>query len=75
MCHSANEWARDADGDGIREVHVNSNEAAWTGLRNFLRTFRGVHKHYLAGYVAVYEFTVNHKRVSPPFVAAIVRAH
>ena len=26
VCHSKNEWARDDDGDGIREVHVNSNE-------------------------------------------------
>lgn len=26
VCHSANEWARDDDGDGIREVHVNTFE-------------------------------------------------
>lgn len=25
-CHSKNEWARDDDGDGFREVQVNSNE-------------------------------------------------
>lgn len=75
VCHSKNEWARDDDGDGIREVHINSNEGCWTGLRNFLRTFRGVHKKYLAGYVAIHEFSVNHKAVSPAFVSAIVRLH
>lgn len=43
VCHSAGEWARDDDGDGIREVHVNTIEGLWTSLRNFLRIFRGVH--------------------------------
>ncbi len=75
VCHSDNEWARDADGDGIREVPVNTHEGAWTGLRNHLRTFRGVHQKHLAGYVAIYEFAVNHKRVSPHFISIIVRSH
>jgi transposase len=44
VCHSQNEWARDADGDSVREVHVNSNEGGWTGLRTFLHPFRDVHK-------------------------------
>lgn len=44
VCHSQREWARDDDGDGIREVHCNTMEGIWTGLRNFLRPFRGVHK-------------------------------
>ena len=43
VCHSEGEWARDDDGDGIREVHCNTIEGIWTGLRNFLRPFRGVH--------------------------------
>ena len=75
VCHSKHEWARDDDGDGIREVHVNSNEGGWTGLRNFLRPFRGVHKDYLSGYIAIHEFAYNHKRVSPDFISAIVRLH
>ena len=75
VCHSQNEWARDDDGDGIREVHVNSNEGGWTSLRNFLRPFRGVHKKYLSGYVAIHEFAVNQKCVSPEFIASIVRLH
>ena len=73
VCHGQNEWARDANGDGKREVHVNSQEGCWAGLRSFLRPFRGVHKRYLSGYVAVYELSVNHKTVSPSVVSPIVR--
>jgi len=46
VCHAPGrrEWARDDDGDGVREVHNNTMEGLWTGLRNFLRPFRGVNK-------------------------------
>lgn len=44
VCHSKKEWARDDDGDGIYEVHNNTQEGLWTGLRNFLRPFHGVSK-------------------------------
>ena len=75
VCHGKNEWARDDDGDGVREVHVNSSEGGWTGLRNFLRPYRGVHKAYLSGYVAIHEMAVNHKQVSPAIISALVRIH
>ncbi len=65
------EWARDDDGDGVREVHCNTCEGAWTGLRNFLRPFRGVSKHYLAQYVAVFEWAYNLKAVAAAFVRAL----
>jgi len=45
--HGRYEWARDADGDGRREVHDNTMEGIWIGLRNFLRPFRAIHKRYL----------------------------
>ena len=72
VCHSQGEWARDDDGDGIREVHTNTIEGLWTSLRNFLRPFRGVHKQYLAGYVAICELALNYPRVSPKCVARLV---
>ncbi|HID44597.1 MAG TPA: DDE transposase [Chromatiaceae bacterium] len=75
VCHSQGEWARDDDGDGIREVHCNTTEGMWTGLRNFLRPFRGVSKHFLRGYVAIHEFAVNLKRVTVNFIWSLVRAH
>lgn len=59
--HSKREWARDDDGDGIREVHTNSLEGFWTSLRNWLRVNRGVAKKYLHGYVASFEWIWNRK--------------
>jgi transposase len=75
VAHGAHEWARDDDGDGIREVHTNTAEGMWTGLRNFLRPFRGVSKHFLSGYVAIHEFSVNLKVISRAFIAPFVRLH
>ena len=66
------EWARDDDGDGIREVHVNTIEGLWTGLRNYLRTFRGVSKHYLNRYVAIFEWRHNLKRVTDDFLRTLL---
>ena len=72
VCHSRKEWARDDDGDGVREVHCNTMEGIWTGLRNFLRPFRGVHKKYLAIYVAMFEWTHNLKRVTSDFLRSLM---
>lgn len=63
--HAEGEYARDDDGDGVREVHVNTIEGYWTGARNFLRTFRGVNKVYLPQYLAVFEWASNEKRITP----------
>ena len=54
MKHRIHEWARDDDGDGVREVHSNSIEGFWLGLRNYLRTFRGVSKGWLDNYAFFY---------------------
>lgn len=62
------EWARDDDGDGVREVHCNTCEGAGAGLRTFLRVFRGVHKFYLAEYLACYETMTNAKRITAEVV-------
>jgi transposase-like protein len=67
------EWARDADGDGIREVHNNTIEGLWTGLRNHLRPFRGVNKWFLSGYVAVFEWAHNLKEVTTELIAMMIR--
>jgi transposase len=73
VCHAAGEWARDDDGDGIREVHDNTLEGIWTGLRNFLRPFRGVSKWYLAQYVAIFQWGYNLKRVTDDFLRCLLR--
>jgi transposase len=71
--HSQREYARDDDGDGVCEVHGNPMEGIWTGLRNFLRPFRGVHKKYLAQYVAVFEWAHNLKTVTAKFLRLVMR--
>jgi len=70
VCHTPGkrEWARDEDGDGIREVHVNTIEGFWTGVRNFLRPFRGVNKIYLQQYLAMHEWAHNLKKVTMEFL-------
>jgi transposase len=72
VCHAIGEWARDDDGDGIREVHDNTLEGLWTGLRNFLRLFRGVNKKYLHQYVAIFQWTYNVKRATTEFLRALL---
>jgi transposase-like protein len=72
VCHAAGEWARDDDGDGVREVHDNTLEGSWTGLRNYLRTFRGVNKAYLSQYVAIYEWSYVLKRATDGFLRALL---
>ena len=72
VCHSQREYARDDDGDGVREVHGNTREGIWTGLRNFLRPFRGVHKKYLAQYVAVFAWAHNLKTISAKFLRLVM---
>jgi transposase len=66
------EWARDDDGDGVREAHVDTMEGHWTGLRNFLRPFRGVSKWYLDQYVAVYQWGRRIKRVTDEFLRILL---
>lgn len=39
--HGEKEWARDDDGDGTREVHVNTIEGLWTTLSQLLEDVSG----------------------------------
>ena len=72
VCHSKREYARDDDGDGFCEIHCNTMEGIWTGLRNYLRPFRGVHKKYLAQYVIMFEWAHNLKRITGAFLRTLM---
>jgi transposase-like protein len=74
---SKSTYAIDADGDGVREVHCNTMEGTWTGLRNFLRPFRGVSKWCLSQYVAMFEWGHNIKEVTEEFLGVMmgIRPH
>src|SRR5262249_13209515 len=66
------EWARDDDGDGVREVQNNTREGLWTGVRNFLRPFRGVNKWYLKQYVAMCEWADNIREATSDFLRSLL---
>jgi hypothetical protein len=70
--HQRYEWARDDDGDGEREVHDNTPEGIWTGLREYLRPFRGVNKVYLAQDVAMFRWAYNLKAVTATFLRVLL---
>jgi transposase-like protein len=65
-------YAIDADGDGVREVHCNTMEGIWTGLRSFLRPFRGVSKWCESQYVAMFEWGHNIKEMTDQFVRVML---
>jgi transposase-like protein len=74
VCHKPGEriWAADLDGDGVNEVHTNTIEGFWTGLRNFLRPFRGVNKVYLQQYCNVFQWCHNFKTATSSFLRLLL---
>ena len=59
VCHSNGEFARDDDGDGFCEVHVNTIEGFWSLLRSWLRPHRGISQELLPCYLGFFEFIHN----------------
>lgn len=60
--HGAGEFARDEDGDGFCEVHVNTIEGFWSLLRSWLRPHRGISQEKLPHYLGFFEFVHNAKK-------------
>jgi transposase-like protein len=59
VCHGAGEYARDEDGDGFCEIHVNTMEGFWSLLRSWLRPHRGISQEKLPLYLGFFEFIHN----------------
>ncbi len=57
--HSQGEYARDEDGDGFHEVHVNTMEGFWSLLRSWLRPHRGISQEKFPLYIGFFEFIHN----------------
>lgn len=55
VCHGKGEYARDEDGDGFCEVHVNTIEGFWSLLRSWLRPHRGISQEKLPLYLGFFE--------------------
>ena len=62
VCHGRGEYARDDDGDGFCEVHVNTIEGVWSLLRSWLRPHRGISQEKLPLYLAFFEVAHNARR-------------
>jgi hypothetical protein len=60
--HSKGEFARDEDGDGFHEVHVNTVEGLWSLLRSWLRPHCGISQDKLPLCLGFFEFVHNLKR-------------
>ena len=59
VCHARDEYARDDDGDGFCEVHVNTIEGFWSLLRSWLRPHRGLSQEKLPLYLGFFQFVHN----------------
>jgi hypothetical protein len=64
--------ARGDDGDGVREVHCNTQEGLRTPVRNFLRRFYGVSKWYPAQYQAAFRWGYNIEAVTDEFLRILL---
>ena len=62
VCHAWGEYARDDDGDGFCEVHVNTLEGFWSLLRSWLRPHRGISQEKLPIYLGFFQFVHNTRR-------------
>lgn len=72
--HSAGEYARDEDGDGFHEVHVNTMEGFWSLLRSWLRPHRGISQEKLPWYLGFFEFVHNVRRRGKALLHSLIAA-
>ena len=72
VCHADGEYARDEDGDGFYEVHVNTIEGCWSLLRSWLRPHRGISQEKLPLYLAFFQFVYNARKRGKALLSALV---
>lgn len=70
--HGKGEFARDEDGDGFCEVHVNTIEGVWSLLRSWLRPHRGISQEKLPLYLSFFEFVYNSRIRGKGLLASLV---
>lgn len=72
VCHGRGEYARDEDGDGFHEVHVNTIEGFWSLLRSWLRPHRGISQEKLPLYLGFFEFVHNARKRGKALLEALL---
>ena len=70
--HGRGEFARDDDGDGLCEVHVNTMEGFWSLLRSWLRPHRGISQEKLPVYLGFFEFVHNVRQRGKALLPALI---
>jgi transposase-like protein len=70
--HGRGEYARDEDGDGFCEVHVNTMEGFWSLLRSWLRPHRGISQEKLPLYLGFFEFVHNVRRRGKALLGSLI---
>jgi transposase len=70
--HGRGEFARDEDGDGFCEVHVNTMEGFWSLLRSWLRPHRGISQEKLPLYLGLFEFVHNVRKRGKALLGALI---
>jgi transposase len=73
VCHGHGEYARDEDGDGFHEIHVNTMEGFWSLLRSWLRPHRGVSQEKLPLYLGFFECVHNLRKRGKALLASLVQ--
>jgi transposase-like protein len=71
--HGSGEYARDEDGDGFHEVHVNTMEGFWSLLRSWLRPHRGISQAKLPCYLAFFQFVHNVRMRGKKILASLIQ--
>ena len=72
VCHGAGEYARDDDGDGFCQVHVNTMEGFWSLLRSWLRPPRRISQEKLPLSLGLFEFVHNAKKRGKALLSALL---
>ena len=70
--HGRGEFARDDDGDGLCEVHVNTMEGFWSLLRSWLHPHRGISQEKLPLYLGFFEFVHNVRKRGKALLPALI---
>ena len=70
--HGRGEFARDEDGDGFCEVHVNTMEGFWSLLGSWLRPHRGISQEKLPLYLGFFEFVHNVRKRGKALLGALI---
>jgi transposase len=72
VCHARGEYARDEDGDGFCEIHVDTAEGLWSLLRSWLRPHRGVSQEKLPVYLGFFRVVPDARRRGKALLGTLV---